>query len=269
MYGNLRGQFPGCEITKLANVDKNNLLNSIQFNTKTPSGRTVRSISMIPGRREDERQHDKKFSSQGFEKFVDAMNGHKYTLVILSQQVSSGAMEQCIYGFENMYTALSPYAKESVSYSENESDSVNYSISTSLNSSVSDSVSNSFGTSHTKSVSQGRNSSTGRSGQGFFGMSYSSGNGSSWGSGTSNGTSSNKSTGSSRTESYGTGNGESTGTSKGFSKTMTLNRDNKAIQDIMDKISEHIDRINTSQTFGMWNSACYVIADEPAVFILR
>ncbi|GEM_PF-741716 len=265
MYGNLRGQFPGCEITKLANVDKNNLLNSIQFNTKTPSGRTVRSISMIPGRREDERQHDKKFSSQGFEKFVDAMNGHKYTLVILSQQVSSGAMEQCIYGFENMYTALSPYAKESVSYSENESDSVNYSISTSLNSSVSDSVSNSFGTSHTKSVSQGRNSSTGRSGQGFFGMSYSSGNGSSWGSGTSNGTSSNKSTGSSRTESYGTGNGESTGTSKGFSKTMTLNRDNKAIQDIMDKISEHIDRINTSQTFGMWNSACYVIADEPAV----
>lgn len=264
MYGNLRGQFPGCEISKLMDLDKEALLESILVTPKTPAGRTVRSVSMIPSRREDEKQHDKQYSAQGFEKFVDAMKGQKYTLIILSQQISSDAMEQCVEGFENMYTALSPYSKESVSYSENESDSVNYSISSSVNSSISDSVSNTFGTSHTRSISEGRNSSSGRSGQGLFGMNYSSGQGSSWGSGVSDGTSFGKSTNHGFTEGYGTNDGESTGTTKGFARTMTLNRDNKGIQDILEKISEHIDRIHTSQTFGMWNSACYVISDDAA-----
>lgn len=32
----------------------------------------------------------------------------------------------------------------------------------------------------------------------------------------------------------------------------------------MSRIEEHIKRINSSQTFGMWNSACYLIADDVA-----
>lgn len=43
-----------------------------------------------------------------------------------------------------------------------------------------------------------------------------------------------------------------------------MNRDNKAVQNLLSRIEEHIKRINSSQTFGMWNSACYIIADDVA-----
>ena len=57
--------------------------------------------------------------------------------------------------------------------------------------------------------------------------------------------------------------GES-GCASGTNRSLTMNRDNKAVQNLLSKIEEHIKRINTSQTFGMWNSACYMIADDVA-----
>ena len=96
LANNLRGQFPGCEIDELSDTEKNKLLDSCGMVGAISTSRTVRSLSMIPSRREDERQHDKEFSAQGYEKFVDAMNGHRYTLVVLSQRVSPDAMDgQC------------------------------------------------------------------------------------------------------------------------------------------------------------------------------
>lgn len=218
---------------------------------------------MIPSRREDERQHDREFSAQGYEKFVDAMNGHKYTLVVLSQRISPDAMEECLEGLENLYTSLSPYAKETVSYGENDSDTVNYSISSNINSSVSSSISRSFGTSHTDSISQGRCSNNGRAYE-MFDIHFSSGEGSSFGTSSSTGSSSGTSTSSSTSDSYGSSDSQSSGTTSGTNRSLTMNRDNKAVQNLLSRIEEHIKRINSSQTFGMWNSACYIIADDVA-----
>ena len=263
LANNLRGQFPGCEINALNDIQKNTLLDSCGMKGAISTSRTVRSLSMIPSRREDERQHDKEYSAQGYEKFVDAMKGHRYTLVVLSQRVSSDAMEERLEGLENLYTILSPYAKETATFGENESDSVNYSISSNINSSVSQSISRSFGTSHTSSVSSGHSSNNGRSYE-LFDVHFSSGEGSSYGTSTSTGTNSGTSTSSSTSDSYGSGDSQSTGTTTGINRSLTINRDNKAVQNLMGKIDEHIKRISTSQTFGMWNSACYMIADDVA-----
>ena len=263
LAGNLKGQFPGCEITRLEESARDALLDSCGVRGSAASGRTVRSLSMIPSRREDEKQHDRAFSAQGYEKFIDAMNGKKYTLVVLSQRVSPDAMEECQSGLETMYTCLSPYAKETVTYGENESDSVNYSISSSVNNSISRSISRSFGTSHTSSVSSGRSSSNGGSYE-LFGSNYNYSNGTNTGTSSSTGSNSSSSESSSDSESFGTSDGQSTGTTTGTSRSLTMNRDNKAVQNLMMKIDEHIKRINTSQTFGMWNSACYMIADDVA-----
>lgn len=260
LESNMHGQFPGCEINRISEAKKNTLLDSCGT---ISSSRTVRSLSMIPSRREDERQHDREFSAQGYEKFVDAMNGHKYTLVVLSQRISPDAMEECLEGLENLYTSLSPYAKETVSYGENDSDTVNYSISSNINSSVSSSISRSFGTSHTDSISQGRCSNNGRAYE-MFDIHFSSGEGSSFGTSSSTGSSSGTSTSSSTSDSYGSSDSQSSGTTSGTNRSLTMNRDNKAVQNLLSRIEEHIKRINSSQTFGMWNSACYIIADDVA-----
>ncbi len=263
LANNMHGQFPGCEINKLSETDKNTLLDSCGMNGAISTSRTVRSLSMIPSRRDDERQHDKEFSAQGYEKFVDAMNGHRYTLVVLSQRVSPDAMEECLEGLETLYTSLSPYAKETVSYGENESDTINYSISSNINSSVSRSISRSFGTSHTSSVSQGRSSNNGR-GYELFDIHFNSGEGTSFGTSTATGSTSGTSTSDSTSDSYGSGDSQSTGSTSGTNCSLTMNRDNKAVQNLLSRIEEHIKRINSSQTFGMWNSACYMIADDVA-----
>jgi len=263
LANNLRGQFPGCEIDELNDIDKNKLLDSCGMVGSISTSRTVRSLSMIPSRREDERQHDKEFSAQGYEKFVDAMNGHRYTLVVLSQRVSPDAMDGCLEGLEAIYTSLSPYAKETASYGESDSDSVNYSISNNVNSSISRSVSKSFGTSHTNSVSEGRSSNSGH-GYELFDIHFNSGSGRSSGTSSASGTSTGTSSSTSSSDSYGSGDSQSSGTTTGTNRSITVNRDNKAVQNLLAKIEEHIKRINLSQTFGMWNSACYIIADDVA-----
>lgn len=263
LASNMRGQFPGCEISRLSETEKNTLLDSCGVTPSMPAGRTVRSLSMIPSRREDERQHDREYSAQGYEKFVDAMNGHRYTLVVLSQMVSPDAMEECLQGLETMYTSLSPYAKETVTYGENESDTINYSVSSNINSSVSHAISHSFGSSHTSSISHGRNSNSGRAYE-LFGMHFNSGRGTSEGTGTADGTSTGESRSDTSSDSWGSGDSQSSGSTTGVSRSLTMNRDNKAVQNLLAKIEEHMKRIGTSQTFGMWNSACYVIADDVA-----
>lgn len=263
LAGNIHGQFPGCEIIKLSDTERNTLLDSCGMAGCTSAGRTVRSLSMIPSRREDERQHDKEYSAQGYEKFIDAMSGHKYTLVILSQKVSPDAMDECLEGLESIYTSLSPYAKETVTYGENDSDTINYSISNNINSSISRSISQSFGTSHTESVSRGHNFNIGR-GFELFDIHFNAGGGINRGTSTTEGTSSGVSHSDSHSDSFGSGDSQTYGSTTGTNHSLTMNRDNKAVQNLMAKIEEHIKRINTSQTFGMWNSACYIIADDVA-----
>lgn len=262
LAGNLRGQFPGCEISMLSDSEKDALLDSCGMAAAPPS-RTVRSLSMIPSRREDERQHDRALSAQGYEKFIDAMKGRRYTLIVLSQCVSANAADSYKEGLENLYTALSPYAKETVSYGENESDAVNYSISSSINSSVSQSISCSFGTSHTNSISSGQSSNSGQ-GYELFGIHFNTGSGQNTGTSAADGTTSGSSNSSSTSSSTGSSDSQSRGSTSGRSRSLTLNRDNKAVQDLLMSIEEHLKRAASSQTLGMWNSACYLIADDAA-----
>lgn len=263
LSGNLQGQFSGCEIHRLSDERRDDLLDSCKVRSMTNSGLTVCSLSMIPSRREDEYHKDKEYSAQGIEKFIDAMSGHSYTLVMISQQISSDAMAQCMAGLETMYTSISPYAKETVSYGESESDSVNYAISTNINNSVSNSVSHSFGTTHTRSISEGRNKNHGTSYQ-LFGSNHNYGSGTSFSWSDSDGTSKGIATNRTDNEGYGRGDSQNIGSVSGFNKSVTLNRENKAVLNLLERIDEHMKRIKMSQTFGMWNSASYIIADDVA-----
>lgn len=261
LANNLKGQFPGCEIVVLDDEEKNKLLDSCGMKGNIVPGTTVRSLSMIPGRREDEKQNNIEFSAQGYEKFIDAMNGNKYTLVVISQCISSDTMDECLEGLEALYTSFSPYSKETATYGENETDSVTYSVSTNINTSTSSSISKSFGTSHTNSISEGHSSNNGH-GYDLFAIHFNSGSGSFQGSGKTDGITETDGKTDGKTDGYGSGEAQSSGTTTGINLSLTICRDNKAVQNLLMKIEEHIRRISLSQTFGMWNTACYVIADD-------
>lgn len=260
LEGNLRGQFPGCDIQKLADAtEKKALLDS--FSSFGSGGKTIRSLSMVPGRREGEQQRGREFSAQGYEKFIDAMSGRKYTLAVISQPVSPDAMDECREGLEDLYTSLTPYVKEQVSYAESETDSIGYSISNSVNNSVSRSISKSFGTSHTSSISSGRSSNNGY-GYEFLDIHFNNGTGYSQSYSNASGTNMGVNAGKTDTDSTAISDGQTSGTTTGVTCTLTMNRENKAVANLLYKIDEHMKRINMSQTFGMWNSACYMITDD-------
>lgn len=263
LEGNLRGQFPGCELRRLPDSERDTLLDSWGGADALSAGRTVRSLSMIPSRREDERRRDREFSAQGYEKFIDAMRGRRFTLVVLSQRVPPDAAEECLEGLETLYTGLSPCAKETASYGENDSDSVGYAVSSSIGSALSRSISRSFGTSHTSSVSRGGSSSFGR-GYELFGIHFNSGSGASFSSSAADGSVSGEASSDGTSESFGSGDSQSASSSRGTNRSLTMSRDNKAVQNLLAKLEDHMKRISGSQTFGMWNSACYLVAGDAA-----
>lgn len=258
---NFRGQFPGSSMHKLNDTEKIQLLRS--FGSEKKNNETVvKALSMIPGRRQDEVQNSNKLSSQGLEKFIDTMENYEYTLVILNQKVHNVAMDQRKSGYEMMYTLLSAFSKENVSYSESDSESRSISISDTFSESVSDSITNSFGTSRTDSTSTGTNKGKSFQETGWFGFEYTKSEGSnsstSSSSGTNEGRSQGKTTGTSTSKST----SDQTGTSTGTNRTITISRDNKSVIDMLELLDEHIKRIDQNHVFGMWNSCCYVVADS-------
>ena len=260
---NLKGQFPGCELTELNESEKQQLLDECALRHSHSVDKTVRSLSMIPSRREAEMQHDKHFSAQGFEKYIDAMRQMKYTLVILSQPVSAVAMDETIHGLENLYTSFSSYAKETVSYGETESDTVSFNMSSNVGKSISKSISHSFGTAHTNSISYGRSSHGGLSFN-LFDVNFNSGMGSSFGTGFSSTVNSGRTSTDGEVSIDGEQTGSGTAHSRGQTLTTSVTRENKSVANMLLLIDEHLKRIRTSQTFGMWNSACYLITEDIA-----
>lgn len=251
-------QFPGSQLISLTPDKTDELMDAI---VGQPSDSYVRSVSIMPSRREEERQnHGLELSAQGLEKFIDSMSrkekgeprGKKYTTVFLAQPVAQAEIEACKLAYEQLYTLLSPFAKESVSYSENESDATNYSMSINMSKSISKSISNSYGTSHTYGTSSGQ------SGQaGFFSS------GSMWNSGSnkSEGTTTSSSDTDGTTTTDGSTDSEGTTKTAGKSRTISLNREIKTVQSCMKRLDAEIQRIEENRCFGLWNCCCYVISD--------
>lgn len=262
------GHFPGSELSELDDATINRIMQSIQKMPAPAVGgrqkeqKYIRSVSIVPSRREDEKEnHDLQLSAQGIEKLIDGMSGHQYTVLILAEPMDPESIDNCKRGYESLFTLLSPFAKETVSYGENESDTTNYSMSVNMSETISEGISESYGTSHTTGKSGGRGGNSGSSANGNgFGFS----SGSCWNSGwnTSDSTSINK--GKNTNIGRQKGNGEQTGDghTSGLNRTVTLNREIKMVQNCMQRLDAEIQRIEANRGFGMWNCCCYVIAEN-------
>ena len=223
----------------------------------------VSSVSIVPSPRDDDKEH----YIQGLEKFIDSMSGEKYTAVFISSPLSKTDLENKKRGYEDLYSALSQCAQINLTYSENDSESIAKGISDSFSTAINEGISDTTGTNYgeNSSVNKGHNHG---SSFGLFGVGYHSGSSRGTTKGTSHGTSTGHTDTRSETETKGKTTSDTTTTTTGSTSTIAITKQNKTVQALLGKIDEQLERIKNCESYGLWDSACYFIADNQETSIV-
>ena len=157
----LLSNFPGSDIKGISPEAGKKLLEEA-FGEEQEA---VASVSCVAALRDKSKTEDKAFV-QGIERFMDAMEGEKYTALFLAEPVSNETQAAIRSGYENLYSTLSPFRKSTWSYTENQSTAVMESLCSGTSHTISDTVSTTTtdGTSQSSSVTDGTQKTKGGSG---------------------------------------------------------------------------------------------------------
>lgn len=258
----LRGNFPGINI---AEKDASQIEMLLQ--DKIPdeySHMAVTSVSIVPSMRDEE---DKDRFVQGIEKFIDSMAGENYTAVFVSSPLSKQDLEDKKRGYEELYSALSQCSQIVMTYGENESDAVAEGISNGFSKSINDGISDTTGKNKGTNRSRGHSHNQGFN-IGLFGSGFNMGRGSNSSRGSFEGTSESHTENYSETETTSDTKTNTQTKTQGTSASIQLTRHNKTVEELLEKIDEQLDRIKNCESYGLWDSACYFIADKEDVAIV-
>ena len=193
---------------------------------------------------------------QGLENLVDSLKGLKYAIVMLADPVDTAKLQAIRQGYELMHTQLATFAGSSVTFSESDT--------LSLSKAQTDGVS--AGIAKGIALTQGRNSARGYS-SGFSasaGISFIvSANvgfnaGTNWSSGESSGRTESGSETSQRSRAV----TNTSSSAKTAGKSLQLNYENRSVKALLDKIDRHLERLDECESFGAFDCAAYVIADD-------
>jgi len=252
----LRGNFPGIEIKERGSAQIEKLLESNI--PKEYASKAISSVSIVPSFRDD----DKEKFVQGLEKFIDTMAGEKYTAVFVSSPLSKTALENKKRGYEELYTALSQCAQLNLSYAENDSEAVANGVSDTFSRAVNDGISDTTGTSESNSSGTNKMRNSGSTFS-FFGMGHTSGKSTGTSASHQTGTTSSHTDTRSETKIDAKTTSDTKTTTTGSTSTLTVTKQNKTVLELLEKIDEQLDRIKNCESYGLWESACYFIADKP------
>lgn len=152
----LRGQFPGVKTEDLRDVPAQELLGSI-----SEEGKNIASVSCIANNKDSDFKDNETFI-QGLEKLALAMQGKKYTAIVLAKSTPQEQLALTRQAYETIYTQLSPFATMQLSYGSNEAISISDAFSKGTSTGTSHSVNHSRqeGKSYNKSVSWNKGTST-------------------------------------------------------------------------------------------------------------
>ena len=162
-----------------------------------------------------------------------------------------------------------PFSKNSLSFGINESTSLTESISESTSKSISESISKTqtISNSHTDSVSNTKGISFNAGGIfSIFGI----GGGIGVGTNFSTTNTSSNTKGESNSEGVIRGSSstvgrtisESKGSTEGSSRNIQIEFENKTVQNLMNRIDKHLERLNECEDLGVWNSCAYFITND-------
>lgn len=290
----LKGQFPGI-------VTEDYLEDDVESLFKTVKADNISSVSCVANNKLVNNQDNKAFI-QGLEKLALAMQGEKYTGIILATSTTQEQLIKVRKSYEEIYSNLAPLAKQQMSYSTNMSVNVSASFSESQSSSTSKSFSKSSSTSksHSESTTEGKSDTSSSSSiSGIIGRAAgAAGNAAKFGSialgsvaapallaggmvlemfsstdsktvssstGKTNSTSytSGTSYGTSSSTSSGTSKSSTQGSSQGNGVSQTFTVENKSISNLIEKINLQLKRLQEFESNGMWECAAYFMSEKP------
>lgn len=287
-----KGNFPGSNLNNLSNNKINEIIEVITKSKYEDKERTISSVSGIPSLKDD-----KDNFVQGLEKLIDAMQGDSFSAIFISDSIKNNQIENIKSGYENIYSKLSPFSQNNYSFSVNESKTVTEGLTEgfteTINQSLTQTQNYTVGKTETSGYSQ--NSSTNKNkGAGIGGViGLAVGNiilpgagivpgaivggvvgggiigGESKGETFNNSESNNYSKSRGESKTFGKSHSKSSQKSRneaetvGSSKTIQITEEKKSVSSLLAKIDDQLDRLSESQDYGMWNSACYFLADDP------
>lgn len=247
----LQGNFPGSIVEAVPEDDVSNILSSVNESTHFGCRQNVASVSIVPSTRDE----DKLKFVQGIEKFIDTMRDKEsdYTAMIIAEPVVKENLELRKQGLLSLQTNLSAFESTQLSYGTNSSSSVAKGMSENLSKAINNSISDTNSNYRSSNVSRNRGWSFGILGMGINGgTSHGFCSGSSWAKAVTEGT----------TVTNGQGTSETHTETTGDTKTITVTNQNKYVQNIDEKIEQHLRRICNCESFGMWDVACYFISEN-------
>lgn len=294
----LVGQFPGIDIDDCSIVEKGKK-SSLQEQVlrRISNASSLSSYVGIPAFKDEDGKYDNKNYVQGTEKLAQAMQGKRYTAIILASNLTTDVVTEIRNGYETIYSQLSPMATQQLAYSTNESlaNAINRSKGVTQGKTktqtIGESHTNGTSNSHSKSDSETKKSKIAVGSSVLGGVLAAVGTGLTiTGAGAAIGiplmaaggamsavSAAGKSKTSGTTDTYGTSQSDTENRSMsdaeshsetftdslgktatiGSSKNYTLTIHNKHIEELMKRIDQELERISMSESTGLWSVASY------------
>ena len=294
----LVGQFPGIDIDDCSIVEKGKK-SSLQKQVlrRISNASSLSSYVGIPAFKDEDGKYDNKHYVQGTEKLAQAMQGKRYTAIILASNLTTDVVTEIRNGYETIYSQLSPMSTQQLAYSTNESlaNAINRSKGVTQGKTktqtIGESHTNGTSNSHSKSDSETKKSKIAVGSSVLGGFLTAVGTGLTiTGAGAAIGLplmiaggamsaagAAGKSKTSGTTDTYGTSQSDTENRSMsdaeshsetftdslgktatiGSSKNYTLTIHNKHIEELMKRIDQKLERISMSESTGLWSVASY------------
>ena len=156
----VKGQFPGVSMEDCSVVEEGERRADQEILLKKISEATsISSCVGVPSFKDEDGTYTNTTYVQGIEKLATAMQGRRYTAIVLANNITPAGIAEIRQGYENLYTQLSAASTQQIVYSTNES--LANALSRSKGISEGTSETQTHGTSNTKTEGTSRTHTTG------------------------------------------------------------------------------------------------------------
>ena len=136
LFNGLKTQFPGSSLHLNQESENESLLTQI-FDDHVEY---ISSVSCVASIRDKQKTEEKKFI-QGIEKLIDTMKGEPYTALFIAEPILFDEQAQIRQKYQDIYTAMVPFAKTSWSFNEENGTSVMHTVTQGASKAINESVS--------------------------------------------------------------------------------------------------------------------------------
>ena len=249
--GALMGNLVGSDLEELSKAEVNTFRKSVL----TKKGNCYSSVSGIVSLRDED---DKSVEGyvQGIENLVDSLKGQRYTIVMLADPVTTSEIQVIKKGYEMLYTQLFTFAKSIVTINEGDT----LSLSKARTEGISEGISRGIAMTQSKTKSKGKYSG----GSASIGVNFVVSANVGFNTGVNSGTADTSGRTDSRTEiqQHNEAVTDTTSSAKTEGKSLQLTYENRSVKALLDKIDKHMERLDECESFGAFDCASYIIADD-------